>query len=183
MSRLVVVFVLLVSAGLASAADARQLTPQQERRLAQATELTPGEIQRLFDAYAIVQAQEMLSLNDTQYGQFVVRLKTLQEVRRRGQQARQQMLQELLRMSNAQPGTIDEGRIRDRLKALEDHDTRNAGELRRAYAAIDEVLDIRQRGRFRVFEDQMERRKFELLLRARQSARAAARRPRMDRQP
>ena len=38
--------------------------------------------------------------------------------------------------------------------------------------SIDEVLDVRQRLRFRVFEEQMERRKFDLLMRARQANRA-----------
>jgi hypothetical protein len=152
----------------ALASEAAQLTPRQERRLAQRTDLTPGEIQRLFDAFAIVQAQDMLKLDDKQYAQFVVRLKGLQQVRRRAQQARQLILRDLARDSASQaPSKTDEARIRERLKALDQHDTRAADEVRRAYAAIDEILDIRQRGRFRTFEDQMERRKFELLLRAR----------------
>src|SRR5688572_13285399 len=71
-----------------------------DRRLPQpAGDLSLGEIQRLFDAYAVVQAQEMLKLNDSQYGQFISRLKTLQAARRRGQQARQVILQDLLRLS------------------------------------------------------------------------------------
>ena len=37
--------------------------------------------------------------------------------------------------------------------------------------AVDQVLDLRQQARFRVFEEQMERRKVELLLRARQANR------------
>src|SRR5262245_31758925 len=81
-------------------AAARQLTPQQERRLAQRGDLSPGELQRLFDAYALVQAQDMLELSESQYGQFVTRLKALQEARRRTQQERQRRLQELLRLSN-----------------------------------------------------------------------------------
>ena len=39
----------------------------------------------MLDAYAIVQAQTALQLNDEQYGQFVTRLKRLQETRRRQQ--------------------------------------------------------------------------------------------------
>ena len=41
-----------------------------------------------------------------------------------------------------------------------------------AMNGIDEVLDTRQRIRFRIFEEQMERRKVDLLMRARQSNRA-----------
>ena len=62
-------------------------------------------------------------------------------------------------------------RIRDRLKALRDHDDRAAVELRRAYDALDEVLDVRQQARFRMFEEMIERRKLDLLMRARQRGR------------
>jgi hypothetical protein len=38
---------------------------------------------------------------------------------------------------------------------------------RKAHDAVDELLDARQQARFRVFEEEMERRKFDLLSRAR----------------
>jgi len=60
------------------------------------------------------------------------------------------------------------------LRALRELDDRAALELRRAADGVDEVLDIRQQARFRMFEEQIERRKLDLLLRARQ--RAAGRR-------
>jgi hypothetical protein len=138
-------------------------------------DLSPAEIQRLFDAYALVQAQETLRLDDQRYGQFVSRLKVLQETRRRLQQERQRRLQELLRLSN-QPDPVDENLLRDRVRALAEHDERAAVEVRRAYDGVDQVLDVRQQARFRVFEEQMERRKLELLMRARQANRPAQRR-------
>ncbi|MBI2222634.1 MAG: hypothetical protein HYU53_15670, partial [Acidobacteria bacterium] len=58
--------------------------------------------------------------------------------------------------------------LRERLRALREHDEKNAADLRRAYSALDEVLDLRQQARFRLFEERMEQRKFELLMRARQ---------------
>src|SRR4051794_29597062 len=45
--------------------------------------VTTGELVNMLDTYAIVKAQDELTLNDTQYGQFVTRLKRLQDVRRR----------------------------------------------------------------------------------------------------
>jgi len=51
-----------------------------------------------------------------------------------------------------------------------DQDDRSAAELRRAYDALDEVLDVRQQARFRTFEEMLERRKLDLLMRARQGA-------------
>jgi Spy/CpxP family protein refolding chaperone len=142
-----------------------------------AADLSPGVIGDMMDAYAAVQAQDTLQLTETQYGQFVTRLRKLQQTRRQNQQARNQILGELRRILNppatsTQAATApDENAIRDRLKALRDHDDRVAVEMRRAYDALDEILDPRQQARFRLFEEQLERRKLDLLMRARQGAR------------
>ena len=45
--------------------------------------VTPAEIQRMFDSYALMQAQDQLKINDEQYPQFLTRFKALQDVRRR----------------------------------------------------------------------------------------------------
>ena len=77
----------------------------------------------MLDAYAVVQAQDALQLNDTQYGPFVGRLKKLQETRRRNQQARNQIIQELRRLAGPQAtAPSDEAAIRERLKALRELD-------------------------------------------------------------
>ena len=44
-------------------------------------------------------------------------------------------------------------------------------DARKALDALDQTLDLRQQARFRVFEEQMERRKLELVTRARQANR------------
>ena len=46
-------------------------------------DLSPAEVVGMLDAYALVQAQDSLQLNDSQYGTFVGRLKSLQEIRRK----------------------------------------------------------------------------------------------------
>ena len=135
----------------------------------QADRLDIAELQRLFDAYTVMQAQEALQLDDAQFGQFVPKLKALQETRRRNDQARHQIVGELARLTA--PGTtVDEAAVRDRLRALQDLDSRAAAELRRAYEAVDQQLDLRRQARFRVFEQNMERRKLQLMLRARRAA-------------
>lgn len=135
-------------------------------------DLRPAEVQRLFDAYMVMQAQEALSLSEDQYGRFLPRLKVLQDTRRRGQRERAQIINELQRLTNPrQPRTADESLLKDRLNALQEAESRGAAELRKAYNALSEILDIRQQARFRVFEEQMERRKLELVLRARQNNR------------
>ncbi len=133
--------------------------------------LTNAELVAMLDTYALVQAQETLQLDDGQYGQFVVRLRKLQETRRRHQQARNRILQDLRRLSDpkaaAPPG---EDTIRERLKALREVDERAALDMRSAYDAVDELLNVRQQARFRLFEENVERRKLDLLMRARERA-------------
>lgn len=140
-------------------------TPDAARRPSQP--LDPGEVQRLFDAYTLMQAQDALKLTEAQFGSFVTRMKALQEVRRRNQQARMEILRDL-RQATAENAPPDDGRVRERLKALRDQDVKMAADLEKAYAAVDEVLDVTQQARFRLFEENMERKKFDLLMRARQ---------------
>jgi hypothetical protein len=159
---------LTAGARLATAQDPDAVEPRSGA-------LTPGEVARLLDAYVLVQAQDALKLSEAQYGQFVTKMKGIQETRRRNQQARQRILQDLRRLSAPEAdGKTDDAAIRERLKALGDHDEKALAEMRKAYDALDGVLDVRQQARFRVFEETMERRKFELLMRARQANRQRA---------
>ena len=157
------------------AAPHRQ-TPLRERVPPDRPGLSPGEVVNMLDAYAIVQAHEALQLSDQVYGEFVSRLKQLQQVRRRGVQGRNGILQELRRLTSAQGAPVDDAAIRERLQALADHEDRAARQVRQAYRALDEVLDPRQQARFRLLEEQLERRKIDLLQRARQGAAARERR-------
>ncbi len=138
-------------------------------------QLTPGEVSAMLDAYAAVQAQQALALDDQRYGDFLSRLKALQEARRRARQGHGQALQDLRRLTTDRTSAnYDEAAVRDRLKALRDFDERSAAEVRRAADAVDQVLDPRQQARFRIFEEMIERRKLDLVLRARQRARKDA---------
>src|SRR5262245_24119249 len=126
--------------------------------------VTPGEIQRMFDAYALLQAQEQLKIGDEQFTKFLTRFKDLQQVRR-------QTLNERGRIINALRRTLNQGAGEDELKArlteLQELETRAAADIRKAYDAINQVLDVQQQAKFRVFEELMERRKLELVMRAR----------------
>lgn len=137
------------------------------------SDMTPGEIQKLFDAYLVMEAQQALALSDEQYAPFLSRLRALQETRRRNQQARSRLMGELQRLTNPrQQARADEAVLKERLSTLRELESRTAAELRTAYTSIDEVLDLRQQARFRIFEEQIERRKIELLMRARQQNRS-----------
>jgi Spy/CpxP family protein refolding chaperone len=130
--------------------------------------VSPAEIQRMLDGYMLIQAQETLQLTDEQFPRFLARVRTLQDVRRRAQGERQRVLQELRRMTLGRGGPVDDDRIRERLKALDDLDVRSAAEIKQHQAAVDQVLTPIQQARFRIFEEMTEQRKVELLMRARQ---------------
>ncbi len=74
-------------------------------------------------------------------------------------------------------GDADEGALGGRLDELGRHDATALAAVKEAADAIDEMLDIRQRARFRVFEHQLELKKLELLGRVRQQIRANRPRP------
>jgi hypothetical protein len=151
-------------------ASPEPLPQQQQRPLAQQADLlSPAEIQRLFDGMMVMEAQDQLTLTDRQYPEFITRLRALQETRRRNQQQRSRIMMELQRMTNPRSQErADESAIKQRLTELQELESRAAAELRQAYNAIDTVLDVRQQARFRIFEEQMERRRLDLVQRARQ---------------
>ena len=176
----------LAAAWMSAAADALAQDPQapaagntrvrpearqgQGRAAAQqADRLDIAELQRLFDAYMVMQAQDALQLDDAQFGQFLPKLKALQDTRRRNEQARNRLVAELGRLT-APSASADEAAVRNRLRELQELEGRSAADLRRAYDTIDQVLDVRRQARFRVFEQNMERRKLQLMLRARRGA-------------
>ena len=135
----------------------------------QDTALEPGEVGRLFDAYALMQAQDTLGLDQAQYERFVGRFKALLETRRRHAMARMRVVRELGQFSRAEPP--DEEALRARLKALDEEIERGRVDAAQAQAGVDELLTIVQRARFRVLEEQLERRRWELMSRARQQVR------------
>ena len=140
--------------------------------------VTPVELRRLLDAYSIVQAQESLKLSDDQYARFLPRFKGLLDTRRQTLQQHTRVLNVLRRLlMDAQP---DESMLKDALKQLQEIDTRGEADARRAYDAIDQVLDLKQQAKFRVFEEQMERRKLELVAQAQAKARQLNRQNRQE---
>jgi hypothetical protein len=159
-----VLAVIVVCAMPALAAQGRRAQPGA----AGGDVVSPAEIQRMLDGYMLIQAQDVLQLTDEQFPRFLARVRTWQETRRRTQGERLRMLQELRRMTTGRSGPVDEVGLKERLKALSDHEARANGEVQQQREAIDQVLNPAQQARFRVFEETMEQRKIELLMRARQ---------------
>src|SRR5689334_13047511 len=60
--------------------------------------IAPAEIQRMFDAYALLQAQTQLQVSDDEYPRFLARFKALQDVRRKALQEHTRLVVELRRL-------------------------------------------------------------------------------------
>ena len=166
---ILLVLILLASGPAAAGQRGRAAAPPPDAAAPEMAGVSPAEIQRMFDSYALIQAQEQLKISDEKFPQFLTRFKALQDVRRTNMNQRFRMVQDLRKLSNdAQP---DETQMRDRLKALDELDVRSQTEIAKAYEAINQVLDIRQQAKFRVFEENMENRKLALVMRARQANR------------
>ena len=129
----------------------------------------PAELGRLFDAYTVMQAQEALGLDEARFGPFVTRLRALQELRRRNLRERAAVMRDLRQLLQT-PG--NDAQLKERLDALVRLETTTRADQAKAMDAIDELLDVRQRARFRLLEQQLELRKLELVNRARQRQRA-----------
>ena len=130
-------------------------------------------LQGLFDSYVLMQAQNQLQLTSDQAPQFIMRLRDLQEARRRGLMRRGRIIQQMRQRTQGGPngdggGTVEE--VQRLLNELKTVDTESAGQVDQAMTNLDQVLTVRQRARFRILEEQMERNKLDILMRARRGA-------------
>src|SRR5690349_13986123 len=136
---------LLVGASLLAAATASAQGRQAQRPSPPADEnpaVTPAEIQRMFDSYALMQAQEQLQITDDQFPRFLTRFKALQDIRRQALQQRARRIAELRRLLQAPEA--DESAIREQMKGLAEIGERVEVDTRKAYEAIDDVLTVPQ---------------------------------------
>ena len=150
--------------------------PRGHANTPEAPAVSPAQIHRMFDAYALVQAQDQLKINDEQFAKFLPRYKALQDVRRTSLQQRARIIQEMRRLVAGEQ--LDDAQLKERLTALAEVETHASTEIRKAYEAIDQILEVPQQVKFRIFEEQMDRRKLELVTRARQANRARTEQPR-----
>jgi hypothetical protein len=157
------------STGPRGGVRSRQEPPSAEGR-------TVAEVEQLFDAYVARQARQFLRLTPDQMRDFGPRLRQLQMTRRRTARQRQMLLRELNDLTRA-PGAQDDEAVAAKMAALDQQSLTASQQLRAAYQAVEEVLTVQQRGRLRVFEQQMERQKLELMARAREAARSGGRGP------
>ena len=126
------------------------------------------QVEQYFDQVVLYQAQSQLRLTDAQSRRFGAALRGLQAVRRQQQRQRLAVVRDLTALLSASP--LDEAAVTAKTREFDDLAFAFARQLQDAQASVDAVLDVGQRARFRVFEEMMERRKLDLLMRARRGA-------------
>jgi hypothetical protein len=127
------------------------------------------EVYRLLDAFVMTRAQAVLQLSDEQYSAFFQRMTRLQTLQRQHRRQRMRILNELRQMVGPRGrGGQDEEAILAKTRELDDLEAVRTQDERQAVGAIDEVLQVPQRAQFRIFLENIERQKLELLMRARQ---------------
>ena len=106
---------------------------------------------------------DVLQMSDAQWTAFVPKMRgELQQLRLQHQRNRVQLINALAQATK--PGAaVDEATLTARVKALDDLEAQMGTDERTALAAVDSLLTVYQRARFRVFEENNEREKLRLL--------------------
>ena len=134
-----------------SIAQNRERNPQPNRQ----------EVEGMMEAYILSKLQDSLDLTDEQFGSMVVAQKKLSDTRREYRRDRMQVLRRMREtLQREQSGESELQPLLSQLDTLRD-DFASAEKSR--YAAIDTILDIRQRARYRILEVELQRRLTEMM--------------------
>jgi Spy/CpxP family protein refolding chaperone len=139
-----IVGVLVVSTATA-AASFQETRPRRSPR---------QDVEGLMEAYVISKLQEALELSDQQFAEMVVAQKKMSEHRRNFRREREKVLEQLRRLLGSPDGRDDE--IAPLLKRLDDLQEELNSQQRGDYEAIDKILDVRQRARYRLLEQEIQ---------------------------
>jgi hypothetical protein len=132
--------------------------------------VTNVQVQVLFDEYVISQSQRALQLSNQQFKVFLPKLIALQQVQRQHRLQRNKALADLHALVGPKaPQGVDEASIAAATKVLDDLEAQMQQDEQRAFGALDAVLDTRQRAHFRLFLENMERQKVNMLVQAKAS--------------
>jgi len=149
-----------------------QVAPPQGQRQAQPPrppndQISPQDIQSMFDAMAVMEAEKFVMLTPDQFPIFVQRLKRLQEARSMQFRRHNRALNELRGLANPQSGRGDDASLDAKLKELDTIEVETSAAVAKALEAVDQMLSVRQRARFRLLEDSIEKKKLDFLTKVR----------------
>lgn len=131
-------------------------------------QFSPVYIQQMFDTMAIVEAERFLPLTPEQYPQFIQKLRRLQEARMQGNRRRGRVMNELRQLVGPQAAPdVPDSAIDAKMKELAAADAEGYAGIHKALDDLDVGLSPRQRARFRMLEENVERRKIDFLTKVR----------------
>lgn len=145
--------------------------PNAPRPPLQGDAISPADVQSMFDAMLLMDAERFIGLTPEQFPQFVQRVKKLQEAKVNQMRRHNKAFGELRAMSNPQTGRADDASIDAKLKELDQIEVESHAALTKALESLDQMLTPRQRARFRLLEDNLEKKKLEFITKARQPGR------------
>lgn len=131
-----------------------QKTPGADGQI-QTAPRNENEVQQLIEALYISRLQEELKLTDEQYAATIPAVKNYLRVRQTG--ARQKRLVERQLNQMVDSGASDD-QVQVKLKELDDVKKQNEQNLQSAMSEIDSKLDVRQRVRFRQYQQRTDQR-------------------------
>lgn len=131
-------------------------------------QISPMDVEAMFEAMTIMEAERFVQLTPEQFPVFVQRLKKIQEARTTQIRRHNRALAELRMMANPQNGRADDATIDAKLKELEAIEVEARLARAKALETMDQLLSIKQRARFRLLEDNMEKKKIDFLTKVRQ---------------
>lgn len=122
---------------------------------------TRQDVEGMMEAYVLSKLQDALELSDEQFGAMVVAQKKLSDARREYRRSRMQVLRQIRQA--LQRDSTGEAELQPLLGQLDTIRDEFAATEKSRYAAIDEILDIRQRARYRILEIELQRRLGEMM--------------------
>ncbi len=131
-------------------------------------DIAPGDIQAMFEAMTVMEAERFVMLTPDQFPVFVQRLKRLHEARATMNRRRNRALNDLRGMANPQNGRADDATIDVKLRELAAIELEGRTAVDKAIEALDQMLSPKQRARFRMLEDNIEKKKIDFLTKVRQ---------------
>jgi hypothetical protein len=193
MRRVLVLTLVLVggASGTLAAQDPPASPPAQRpaargARAGQAPAGNPQQVSRivheLLDLLAVQRVRPRLQFSREQWPQFLQHFQDLQSLRRQHRITRVRLIGELRQLSRPDALT-DPAALIAKTKAVDDLEVTWIQEEARAMAAVDQVLTVLQRARLRVFEEDMELYKLELIAQVKGRGAPAPKAPPIDRTP
>ena len=151
---------ILLAGVLAAPAILAQSDPQSSKTpgtngQAQSAPRNENEVQQWIEAFYISRLQDELKLTDEQYAAVIPPVKNYLRVRQTGARQKRLIEQQLNQLLDS---SAPDDQVQGKLKELDQAKRQNEQNLQSALSDIDSKLDVRQRARFRQYQQRTDQR-------------------------